>query len=152
MSGRSDRLTFTLSYGDCDTVGIIYFARYFPWMERCSTLWWHSHGIRVGHLSEDHEVVIVGVNASLDYHSPARVFDEITVRLVSDSIGSSSFALGFEFTCEERLLARGRMTFACRDLSWEKSELPAALREPLEALANYSAAEHTTKEVDGAAN
>ena len=131
---RPDQLSFTLAYGDCDTVGIIYFARYFPWMERCSTLWWHSQGVRVGHLLEDHGIVTVAVNTSLDYIAPARVLDEVTVRMVVDRVGTTSFTLGFDFTRAGELLARGSMTFACRDQSWVKIALPDALRAPLAGL------------------
>lgn len=152
MSRRADELTFTLAYGDCDTVGIAYFAMYYPWMERCSTLWWHAQGIRIGHLAEDHGVVTVALSSSVDYLAPIRVFDTVTVRIELEHLGTSSYRLGYAFLREVEEVARGRMTFACRDLSWARAPLPPPLRGPLEGLRAGQNPDPTSQETDHASH
>ncbi len=62
MSGESP-LSFQLSYGDCDTAGIAYFAVYYPWMERAYSTWLYSRGIRAGELVDQLGILTVGVHS-----------------------------------------------------------------------------------------
>ena len=134
MTSRTDRLTFQLAYGDCDTVGIAYFAIYYRWMERLYSTWLYSHGLRVGELAEQLGVVQVGISSGATYHRPARVFDELTCQLVLGSVRTSSYTLEFEFTRDGELITRGTIAYACRDLDWNKTTIPDALRAALDSL------------------
>lgn len=133
MSDR-DRLTFQLSYGDCDAMGIAYFAIYYRWMERTYTSWLYSHGLRSGDLEPDLGIVTVGVSSGATYHRTATVFDELVCQAVLDRIGTSSYAVGYEFTCDDELVTRGRMTYACRDSSFAKAPVPDRLAGVLRTL------------------
>jgi acyl-CoA thioesterase FadM len=114
------RLGFQLAYGDTDTVGIAYFGIYYRWMERCYSTWLFSHGIRSGQMGEDLGVVTV------------EVFDEIVCQAVIDRIGTTSYAVGFEFTRGERLVTKGQMGFAVRAAGdFSKAPIPERLLEAL---------------------
>lgn len=125
---------FRLSYGDCDTVGIAYFAVYYPWMERTYSSWLYDHGIRSGELAEDFGIVTVGVHSEATYVRPARVFDDLVCEVLLDRIGTSSYTLGFEFRCEGELVTVGGMTFVCRTPDNAKAPVPERMREVLESL------------------
>ncbi|MBB3665194.1 MULTISPECIES: acyl-CoA thioesterase [Prauserella salsuginis group] len=133
MSDR-DRLTFQLSYGDCDAMGIAYFAIYYRWMERTYTTWLYSHGLRSGDLEPDLGVVTVGVSSGATYHRTAQVFDELVCQAVLDRVGTSSYTVGYEFTCEGDLVTRGQMTYACRDETFAKTAVPDRLAGILRTL------------------
>lgn len=130
----ADRLTFQLSYGDCDAMGIAYFAIYYRWMERTYTSWLYSHGLRSGELGTDLGIVTVGVSSGATYHRTAQVFDELVCQAVLDRIGTSSYTVGYEFTCEDRLVTRGQMTYACRDTTFAKAAVPDRLADVLRTL------------------
>ncbi|GAB3289283.1 acyl-CoA thioesterase [Parasphingorhabdus pacifica] len=125
---------FRLSYGDCDTVGLAYFAIYYPWMERTYSSWLFDNGIRAGELTAEFGVVVVGVHSEATYVRPARVFDDLACELALDRLGSSSYTLGFEFRRDDELITFGKMTFACRTPELEKSPIPPRIRELLESL------------------
>lgn len=108
-------LSFRLSYGDCDTVGIAYFAIYYRWMERAYSGWLHDHGLRSGELAESLGVLTVGVHSECTYRRMVRVFDELTVRPVLDRIGTTSYTVGFDFVRDGDVVTHGGMTFVCRD-------------------------------------
>src|SRR5690606_5402817 len=74
-----DRISqrFQLSYGDCDVLGISYFAIYYPWMERTYSTWLYTHGIRSGHMVDDLGVLTVGISSGATYVQAAKVFDEL---------------------------------------------------------------------------
>lgn len=139
MSDSTDivdgKLRFQLAYGDCDVVGIAYFAIYYRWMERCYTNWLYANGIRSGEMIDELGVVTVGLSSSARYLQTVTVFDEIECQAVAERIGSTSYTVGFEFTRKDEVVTRGEMTFAARDPEdFTKAELPARLRAVLERL------------------
>ena len=127
-------LTFRLAYGDCDTVGIAYFAIYYPWMERAQTLWLYSHGLRSGELVDQLGVLTVGVHSACTYKQMVRVFDELTVRIVLDRVGTTSYTLGFDFLRDGEVVTHGSMTFVCRTPEGGKAEIPERLLAVLQTL------------------
>lgn len=131
---RHDELEFQLTYGDCDTVGIAFFAIYYRWMERAYTSWMSSHGLRSGELPDQLGIITVGVSSGASYLRPAKVLDRLTCHLVLDHIGTTSYSVGYEFTRDGELITRGRMAYVCRGLDWSKTQVPDALRRVLESL------------------
>lgn len=132
MSGTP--LSFQLSYGDCDTVGIAYFAIYYPWMERAYSTWLYSHGIRAGELVDQLGIVTVGVHSECTYRAMVRVFDELTIRLVLDRVGASSYTIGYDFVRSDEVVTHGTMTFVCRSPEGGKAAIPEKLVEILRTL------------------
>ncbi len=133
-------LRFQLSYGDCDTVGIAYFAIYYPWMERAYSTWLYSHGLRSGELAEQLGFITVGVHSECTYRAMVRVFDELAVRLVLDRVGSSSYTVGFDFLRDDEVVTHGSMTFVCRTLEGGKATVPDALMTILRTLPSVGGA------------
>src|SRR6478735_2806549 len=129
------RIGFQLAYGDTDTVGIAYFGIYYRWMERCYSTWLYAQGIRSGQMADDLGVVTVGISSGCRYVDTVEVFDEIVCQTVVDRIGSSSYAVGFEFTRGDRLVTKGQMVFAVRDPGdFSKREIPERLLEAVRRL------------------
>lgn len=138
---KAGRLSFTLSYGDCDVVGIAYFAIYYRWMERCYTLWLNAHGIRSGEMVEDLGVVTVGVSSGCDYLATVHALETLTCQAVRQHVGGSSYRIGFEFrrhpegaTGEGDVVTVGQMTFVCRQPDFSKGAIPDRLRELIMSL------------------
>jgi YbgC/YbaW family acyl-CoA thioester hydrolase len=127
-------LSFRLAYGDCDTVGIAYFAIYYPWMERAQTLWLYSHGLRSGELADQLGVVTVGVHSDCTYKQMVRVFDELTIHLTLDRVGTTSYTLGFDFVRDGQVVTHGSMTFVCRTPEGGKAAIPERLLAVLRTL------------------
>lgn len=122
------RLGFQLAYGDTDTVGIAYFGIYYRWMERCYSTWLYAHGIRSGQMADDLGAVTVGLSSGCRYVDTVAVFDEIVCQAVADRIGTSSYAVGFEFTRHDQLVAKGQMVFAARKAAdFTKTPIPEPL-------------------------
>jgi acyl-CoA thioesterase FadM len=139
VSADDGQLRFQLSYGDCDTVGIAYFAIYYPWMERAYSTWLYSHGLRSGELAEQLGFITVGVHSECTYKAMVRVFDELIVRLVLDRVGSSSYVVGFDFLRDGEVVTHGSMTFVCRTLEGGKATIPDALMKILRTLPSAEA-------------
>lgn len=131
---RPPQLSFQLSYGDCDTIGIAYFGIYYPWMERAYSTWLFDHGIRSGELRETLGFFTVGVHSECSYLAMVRVFDRLDVHLTLDRLGRTSYAVGFDFRSGAEVVTHGRMIFACRSAEGDGIAVPDALRSLLETL------------------
>ncbi len=132
MSGEG--LEFRLSYGDCDTVGIAYFAVYYPWMERAYSTWLFDQGIRSGEMVEQLGVLCVGVHSDCTYRAMVRVFDVLTIRMTLDRMGTTSWTVGFDFLRGEEVVTHGTMTFVVRAPEGGKTAIPPQLLTVLQSL------------------
>jgi len=134
MSEAPHELTFRLAYGDCDVLGIAYFATFYPWMERTYTGWLYGHGIRAADLVPDFGVYTVGLRSSCQYHTPCQVFDELTCRVIADHVGTTSYTLGFDFVRGAGLVAHGQIIYAVRSPDGTKAPIPRRIRDVIESL------------------
>lgn len=115
-------------YEDTDAGGVVYYANYLRFFERCRTEWLRALGFDQATLARREGVIFVVARAELHYRRPARLDDNlaIQVRVAERLAGSMVFeqrALrGTELLCE------GRFKVASVDArSFKPTRLPAAL-------------------------
>ena len=64
---------------DTDAGGVVYYANYLKFMERCRTEWLRALGIDQQRLRAERQLQFVVVNVSVDFLRPAVLHDEIIV-------------------------------------------------------------------------
>lgn len=128
------RLQFSLSYGDCDVVGIAYFSIYYRWMERCYSLWLNAHGVRSGEMVDQLGVVTVGVSSGCEYRGTVHALETLHCQAVRQHIGGSSYRVGFEFARGGDVVTVGQMTFVCRQPDFSRGAIPDRLRDLIMSL------------------
>src|SRR5699024_3841056 len=85
--------TFRLGYADTDPAGILYYAAWFPFMERTQTEWFYLNGMRQDRIAETHGFWTATARTECDYLSQVGLFDEIRDELRLGRIGGASFRL-----------------------------------------------------------
>lgn len=126
--------TFTLAYGDCDAIGISYFAINYPWMERTYSVWLHSQGLDSHTMMDTIGVGTVGFGSECTYLTSCHVFDDITCGMQLDHLGTTSYIVGFPFTRAGERVAYGKIKYAVRGRDGLKAPIPEVLRAALESL------------------
>ena len=128
-------LSFRLSYADTDPSGLVYFAAWFPWMERVQSDWFHGHGLRQDTMLVEHGFGTVTRRAECDYLAPTALYDPITASVRLDAVGHSSFSTEHEMrrTSDGTVVARGRLVIVTVDPQGGSIPVPTLLRERLEA-------------------
>ncbi len=118
------RQEMRLTYADCDPAGIIYYATWFPWMERVQSEWFFLKGLRQDTLLAEHGFSTVTRHAECEYLAQIGLFDTIEVRLVLRRIGTTSLTLGCDMWWHEgaTLAARGSITIVT--LSPDNTPIP----------------------------
>src|SRR5450631_1696786 len=64
---------------DTDAGGVVYYANYLKFMERCRTEWLRALGIDQRRLRIERQLQFAVVNLAVDFLQPALLDDEITV-------------------------------------------------------------------------
>jgi len=85
-----------LTYADCDPAGIVYYAAWFVAMERVLTEWFLRVGFRFDRMADELGGAVVTRSTWCEYLAPARVYDEIAVRMTVAKVGTTSYTLSFE--------------------------------------------------------
>lgn len=123
-----------LAYADTDAATILYFAAWFPWMERISVEWAHDQGFRFDTMRAAHGASPVTRATSCEYAAQATVYDQIDIAMRLEHIGTTSYRLGFTMTrsTDDVVVARSTLTLVLVDPSGRATPIPAAYRAVLE--------------------
>src|SRR4051794_25225821 len=102
-------------YEDTDAGGIVFYANYLKFFERARTEWLRAAGIGQQELLEQQGAVFVVKHASLDYHAPARLDDQLTLTLTVEKLGRASVQFAQQAWRGEQLLTSADVKVGCVD-------------------------------------
>lgn len=111
-------------YEDTDTGGVVFYANYLKFFERARTEWLRAAGVGQQEMTESCGVMFVVKSTAVDYHSPARLDDELRITVVVQKMGKASVhfiqqawlpgvARPGQPASEPRLLCTGRIKVGC---------------------------------------
>lgn len=132
-------------YEDTDAGGVVYYANYLRFFERCRTEWFRHLGFGQSELAARAGVIFVVASAQAQYLRPARLDDE----LVIDARVAQRYASYVVFEQQARrgtqVLCRGTFKVACVDATTLRpTRLPEALNARLPPAPGRDASVPTT--------
>src|SRR5437764_11345755 len=99
-----------VGWGDCDPAGIVFYPRFYAWMDTVSHVLAREMGIPRESMippgTDMYGFPVVGTQAQ--YLAPARMDDVLEVRTWVSRVGRSSLSLRHEIVRDDVLLVRGR--------------------------------------------
>ena len=127
-----------VEFRDTDTAGIVHFSVFYVWMEQAEHAALRSLGLSV-HTEEDGRTISwPRIAASCQFRSPIRFEDLVDIKVLISELGTKSVTFDFEFSCEERDVAKGSITTVCcqqtDDGHWSSIPIPSNIRSRLEQL------------------
>ncbi len=121
---------------DTDGQGVVYYANYLKFMERCRTEWLRAIGVDQVRLRAEQGLIFVIIALEADYKRPARLDDELTVTCEIEAHTRTTFMFRQEiFRGGDRaeLLVNGRTRAACLDAgSMKPKAFPTVLVQELD--------------------
>ena len=130
----SERLVhrFRVRYGECDPQGIVFNAHYVAYFDLAMTeLWREAFGSYK--VMEERGVDMVVAEVGVDFKGSARFDDLVSLSAAIERLGTTSMTTRLWLHREEELLAQGHLRHVFVDAgSWEKTEIPAWVREGLD--------------------
>jgi YbgC/YbaW family acyl-CoA thioester hydrolase len=97
----------TVSWGDCDPAGIVFYPRYFHWMDSAFHDLLCDRGFTARTLRERFGVVTPIVEAGATFHAPAGPGDPLRIEVSIEHFGTRSFRVAYRFTRGETHLLDG---------------------------------------------
>ncbi len=115
-------------YEDTDTGGVVYYANYLKFFERCRTEWLRALGLDQRALAEREGLQFVVVALSTEYRRPARLDDELRIEARIDELGRAFLVFEQRAWRGGELLATAKVKVACVDVRrLVPARLPPAL-------------------------
>ena len=87
-----------ITYADTDAAGIIYYAAWFPWMERLHTEWLAGHGVRFTDIAERCGASVVTRATTCEYLAVVRPYDEVEIAMSVGHLGRRSYRMDYLMT------------------------------------------------------
>lgn len=95
MNRRSPfRHPHTVTFGECDPAGVVYFPRYFDWFHQAMEAWF-DEGLGLPYADVLKRHGFPSAHAEADYKRPCRPGEKIVVELRVGELGGSSFRLDY---------------------------------------------------------
>jgi acyl-CoA thioester hydrolase len=126
-------------YAEIDQQGVVFNGHYLTWFDEACTAFLDDLDVTYpGLIESGHDVQVV--HTDIDFAGPVRWRDAVRVEVACESIGTTSFTLGFHVRRmaagsapgDERVAVRGRNVYVVVSTDdWAKRPLPCALRDAL---------------------
>lgn len=127
-------MNIRIYYEDTDCGGVVYYANYLKYFERARTHYLEERGLSVtGLLKEGTQFLVV--HAELDYRSPARYGETLTIETAITQIGRSSvtFAHVIRERSSQRVVVDGSAKLVTVDLQGKVKRLEKSLVDVLQS-------------------
>jgi acyl-CoA thioester hydrolase len=135
------RWNLRVYFEDTDAGGIVYYANFLRFFERCRTEWLRALGVEQTALAARSGLQFVVASAKVDFVRPARLDDTLTVTARIAELARSYLVFEQQALRGAELLARATVKVACVDTRrLAPARLPAELGAALRAAPRSSRA------------
>jgi acyl-CoA thioester hydrolase len=108
---------YAVYWEDTDAGGVVYYANYLKYMERCRTDWLRALGIDQVRLRTERNLQFVVANVSVDFLRPAVLHDEILVTAELQRLSGATIIFKQTIMRGEEQLIDATARVACLDSS-----------------------------------
>ncbi len=135
QSANAFSIPVRVYYEDTDAGGVVYYANYLKYFERCRTEWMRQIGHDQSQLASDAGIVFVARKAGCEYLKPARLDDLLTVGLEVERLTRVRVVFRHHVRRGDDELVTGVVEIACVDaVRMTPAPIPEFLHSKLEAL------------------
>lgn len=122
-------------YEDTDAGGVVYYANYLKFFERCRTEWMRSAGHDQSALASEAGIGFVARKAACEYLKPARLDDELTIGLEVEKLTRVRVVFRQHARRGDDELVTGNVEIACVNMATMRpASIPDFLYAKLETL------------------
>lgn len=120
-------------YEDTDSGGVVFYANYLKFMERARTEYLRHFGFEQDILIEQQNIIFAVRSVQLDYISPARFNDQLTVTANIIELKKASMLFEqkiFRSNQTDKILCQGQIRIACLKAdSFKPTAIPESIME-----------------------
>lgn len=105
--------SYRIYYEDTDSGGVVYYANYLKFFERARTDFLRLIGISQSELASKENLVFVVRRCEIDYLTPAKLDDLISVSVLVKEINAASISMQQEIKIGDKVLSRLNVEIVC---------------------------------------
>ena len=95
MSFKS-RIIKKISWGDLDALGIVFYPRFYEWMDEASHIFFEKIGLNLVELLNERNIIFALVETGARYIKPARYHQEIQIISYVEDVQEKTFVMNHE--------------------------------------------------------
>ena len=80
-------------WGDLDSLGIVFYPRYYEWIDASGHLFFEAIGLNLGDLWKERQILFGLVETSCNYHKPGRYHQRISITTHVDVLEDKTVTL-----------------------------------------------------------
>lgn len=107
--------TYRVYWEDTDAGGVVYYANYLNFMERCRTDWLRDLGVNQQALRRERQLQFAVASVTVQFLKPAVLDDEITVTAEMTRLGGATIEFRQAVWCGQVQLIEAQVRVACLD-------------------------------------
>jgi acyl-CoA thioester hydrolase len=134
-------LSIRVYYEDTDAGGVVYYANYLKYLERCRTEWLRSIGHDQSELLREHNMAFMVKRVEADYLRPAILDDLLTVELHVEKLGGAQIIFlqnvvrKQDHKAEAETLVAARVQIVCVNMvTMKPMPIPGWMKDKLRTL------------------
>jgi 4-hydroxybenzoyl-CoA thioesterase len=108
-----------IMWGDLDALGIVFYPRYYEWIDGCGHLFFEFLGLTIGRLQQERAILFGLVESSCRYFQPGRYHQIIRITTGISSLEEKTLTLKHIIRCaaDDSLMVEGLEKRICLDIS-----------------------------------
>jgi len=128
-----------IMWGDLDSLGIVFYPKYYEWIDASGHLFFESIGLTIGELWQTRGLIFGLVETSCRYFKPGRYYQRVSIATRIDTLESKAVRLKHTITSvsDGALMVEGFEKRICLDVSdpdnFRALDIPPDIREKLAA-------------------
>ena len=118
-------------YEDTDAGGVVYYSNYLKFLERARTEMIESVGLSNKQLLEQNKTLIIVKSCNIEYISPAKLEDKITIYSSIESFSKASFVTVQNIQRDDNSIVKARLKLVTVNQEGKPIKIPSILEKKL---------------------
>ena len=118
-------------YEDTDVGGVVYYSNYLNFLERARTEMIETVGLSNKKLLEESKTLIIVKSCNIEYESPAKLEDKITIYSSIESFSKASFVVIQNIMKDDTLIVKAKLKLVTVNQEGKPIKIPSVLKKKL---------------------
>ena len=118
-------------YEDTDAGGVVYYSNYLNFLERARTEMIETVGLSNKKLLEENKTLIIVKSCNIEYVSPAKLEDKITIYSSIESFSKASFVIIQNIIKDDTLIVKAKLKLVTVNQEGKPIKIPSVLEKKL---------------------
>lgn len=129
-----------ITWGDLDSLGIVFYPRFYEWIDEASHIFFDKIGLNLGRLLKERNMIFALIETGAKYIRPVRYHDEIEIISYIKDIDKKTILINHEIRSlpnDKELLVEGYEKRICVQLMQDKLKSISIPKDIKEVLNKY---------------